>query len=402
MIAILLIPILICGITILKGHPYESLKLGAYKGWPIYLYAVKYGTLAFFTTYIFADVLIPFYFETLHGNNTNLTELKLESFLSPISIENKDKSLISIISVFLYNLNNGENITSIYSLDKQSIFSFKLFSLSVLSIFASITSVEIPKFTKFFISKIIPGIRPLLYNNSEQKISDVYKEKSPSDFILLQIANKFVNQANYSLYVTEETEHYEKKNTFQKDVNTLRKKAKTYSLMNKLINLIKKTYNSFCTNETAQLKLIEPKFTEAVTMYAYLEAEEKKAYEAFKNYLLYEADERTYALITLNSRKIYIGVPISTGKPDEEGIENKEILILPSFSGFRDEKKLLIEITNKYIINHADHTHTDLIAIPKAQINTVSAFSLSMHKIVEKNMSKEKSSYFIKYYVNKS
>jgi len=226
MIAILLIPILICGITILKGHPYESLKLGAYKGWPIYLYAIKYGTLAFLTTYILADLLIPLYFEIVDSGKLSLSKLSLEDFLTPISIENKNKSLISITSVFLYNLNHGENITSIYSLENDTILSFKLSSLSILSIVATIITVKTPQLVKSSLTRLIPQIAPLLNQNAKQKVAEVYKEKSPSDFILLQITDKFIDQANFASYMTEKTRHYEENNTFQKDIEKLRKKAK--------------------------------------------------------------------------------------------------------------------------------------------------------------------------------
>ncbi|BBI59638.1 hypothetical protein HSBAA_09440 [Vreelandella sulfidaeris] len=76
-------------------------------------------------------------------------------------------------------------------------------------------------------------------------------------------------------------------------------------------------------------------------MYKSLLEQEYIAYQEMCYQVRVEAEDRTYALITLNSRKIYIGVPIATAKPDEEGVENKEVLILPSFSGVRDEKKLL-------------------------------------------------------------
>lgn len=217
---------------------------------------------------------------------------------------------------------------------------------------------------------------------------------------MLQITDTFVEQDIFISQISNNISHYEKYRTFSKNINTLKDKAILYANMNKTINFFIRIYDRFCDTEENRLREIEDTYTKYKKMYKSLLEQEYIAYQEMCYQVRVEAEDRTYALITLNSRKIYIGVPIATGKPDEEGVENKEVLILPSFSGVRDEKKLFIELTNMYYINHDDYTYTDLIAIPKTQINSVSAFSISTHNLVDKNMSKRnESSYFIKNYV---
>ena len=49
--------------------------------------------------------------------------------------------------------------------------------------------------------------------------------------------------------------------------------------------------------------------------------------------------------ITLKSRKVYIGLVARTNEPDGH---QSHITILPYYSGYRDEEKLHLHITNKY------------------------------------------------------
>ncbi|MGY2461076.1 hypothetical protein [Vreelandella sulfidaeris] len=400
MIALLLIPILICGITILKGHPYESLKIGTYKGWPIYLYAIKNGTIFIFFIFIISDLLIPLFSEFSKFYSLSPEDRKQFSLFTFISLESKELSPLNIISVFLYNINHTENIISIFSLNDEEKLTLKFLSLSFLSIALSTLLVKLKLASKKILSKTTPRLASFFQERDNAKIASIYKEKSPSDFLLLQITDTFVEQDIFISQISNNISHYEKYRTFSKNINTLKDKAILYANMNKTINFFIRIYDRFCDTEENRLREIEDTYTKYKKMYKSLLEQEYIAYQEMCYQVRVEAEDRTYALITLNSRKIYIGVPIATGKPDEEGVENKEVLILPSFSGVRDEKKLFIELTNMYYINHDDYTYTDLIAIPKTQINSVSAFSISTHNLVDKNMSKRnESSYFIKNYV---
>lgn len=81
-------------------------------------------------------------------------------------------------------------------------------------------------------------------------------------------------------------------------------------------------------------------------------------------------------LLTLESRKIYIGTISSLGEPNESEGMDQEISLIPLMSGYRDKEKLTVNFTTFY-----DSVDTDLnIIIRQDQVLSASWFDFSVYK----------------------
>lgn len=95
---------------------------------------------------------------------------------------------------------------------------------------------------------------------------------------------------------------------------------------------------------------------------------------------------RKPVLISLSSRKVYVGLIISMGEPNESEGLGQEIVILPIMSGYRDKDTLSIDFTNDY----AEFQDNDVnVVIDSSSIESASWFDFSCYGKVNKNKSKQ-------------
>lgn len=88
-------------------------------------------------------------------------------------------------------------------------------------------------------------------------------------------------------------------------------------------------------------------------------------------------------LISLSSRKAYVGIVIETGEPNESNGLNQEIVILPIMSGYRDKDTLSVVFTNDYANFKTESTST---VLDVASIEVVSWFDFDCYEKVNKNI----------------
>lgn len=88
-------------------------------------------------------------------------------------------------------------------------------------------------------------------------------------------------------------------------------------------------------------------------------------------------------LISLKSRKTYVGIVIATGEPNESNGLNQEIVILPIMSGYRDKDTLSVIFTNDYASFTTESTST---VLDVASIEVASWFDFECYGKVNKNI----------------
>ncbi|HHH2174850.1 TPA: hypothetical protein ACPY6A_001736 [Yersinia enterocolitica] len=95
--------------------------------------------------------------------------------------------------------------------------------------------------------------------------------------------------------------------------------------------------------------------------------------------------DRKPVLITLKSKKLYVGIVSALGEPNEKDGPNTEISILPIMSGYRDKDTLRVIFTNDY---NDFYDHDTTIVIPLNEISHTSWFTISIHDKVDNNCAK--------------
>lgn len=109
--------------------------------------------------------------------------------------------------------------------------------------------------------------------------------------------------------------------------------------------------------------------------------------------------KRKLALITLDSRKVYIGIPHSMNEPNETSLVSESISFIPVYSGYRCEKCLGLKLVTDYAyLLEKDSEEeksqgkglkrTDTIAISKNKISSISAFTMNSHYEIAKQEEK--------------
>lgn len=107
----------------------------------------------------------------------------------------------------------------------------------------------------------------------------------------------------------------------------------------------------------------------------------------FDNILLSSFIQKKPLLFTLKSRKVYIGVVISLGEPNEDNAPNQEITILPVASGYRDKDSLQVKLTNDYNgYENIDSSISMEIVIDVSVIETVSWFDFGAYESVNNSL----------------
>lgn len=111
----------------------------------------------------------------------------------------------------------------------------------------------------------------------------------------------------------------------------------------------------------------------------------------------YSLLRKKVVLISLSSRKIYVGIIKSMGEPTESNGTNQEISLMPLMSGYRDKDTLNIMFTNNY--NYQEPTKENSlkendfeIVIDSSIIETASLFDFSEYEKINTNMNKQNES----------
>ena len=90
-------------------------------------------------------------------------------------------------------------------------------------------------------------------------------------------------------------------------------------------------------------------------------------------------------LITLKSKKVYVGIVNQLGEPNESSLPNQEISIVPALSGYRSSDKLKVIFTNDYA--ELDSNENDISTIIKVcEIETTSWFNAEVYERVNGNV----------------
>lgn len=90
-------------------------------------------------------------------------------------------------------------------------------------------------------------------------------------------------------------------------------------------------------------------------------------------------------MITLKSRKVYIGMVNNLGEPSESEEPNQEISLVPAMSGYRDKDTLALNLKNNYEISSKIDCS---IVIKVNQIDTVSWFNYEFYEDTNENIDK--------------
>lgn len=110
----------------------------------------------------------------------------------------------------------------------------------------------------------------------------------------------------------------------------------------------------------------------------------------------YSLLRKKVVLISLSSRKIYVGIIKSMGEPTESNGTNQEISLMPLMSGYRDKDTLNIMFTNNYNYNYQESTKENNlkennfeIVIDSSIIETASLFDFTEYEKINTNMNKQ-------------
>ncbi|GKW43281.1 hypothetical protein PEC301879_31390 [Pectobacterium carotovorum subsp. carotovorum] len=98
------------------------------------------------------------------------------------------------------------------------------------------------------------------------------------------------------------------------------------------------------------------------------------------------ATKRKNVLITLKSRKVYVGRVKTISEPNEIDSPSQEISIIPLMSGYREKDTLRIFFINDY--DGLDSVDTGIV-IPTTEICHASWFNMDIHKEVDNNREKK-------------
>lgn len=92
--------------------------------------------------------------------------------------------------------------------------------------------------------------------------------------------------------------------------------------------------------------------------------------------------DRRSVLLTLQSKKIYVGIVNGLGEPNEKEGPNQYISLLPIISGHRDKDTLKVILDNEYKgLSGVDTS----IVVPLEEIAQVSWFNIDVHNAVSGN-----------------
>ena len=103
--------------------------------------------------------------------------------------------------------------------------------------------------------------------------------------------------------------------------------------------------------------------------------------------LLFEAFiDATPVLLSLESKKVYVGIVNNLGEPNENESPNQEISIIPILSGYRDDSYQIVQFTNYYDSTFYKNIDNFSVIIPQNQIITASKFDFDIYQEINDNL----------------
>lgn len=99
-------------------------------------------------------------------------------------------------------------------------------------------------------------------------------------------------------------------------------------------------------------------------------------------------EERAQLAISLDSRKIYVGLVVDTLEPGPSNSGNSHLTILPLMSGYREEKTLKFTLSTVYSpiveeltndVEDISHLAKYFMAFPRSKINSLHIFNPDLH-----------------------
>lgn len=333
MLPILIIPVLICGILWIKSHPTERSKISAYQGWVVYLYAASYGVVAVFLSWLVAEYLFP----VLIKSNLDFINVMLGRIGIGFPV---DENYLDRLSSYLVETMGGGAVPG----DKYaSLLSARLLLVSIFSIF----------FTKFicllcFLARRLVGLHKL-------SVIKIYRDNSYIDYQLMAISS----------YMTR---HEKSKGLYEKKKRGMVKRnAKFKKNLRYIISFIGDDDREF-------LEWALSKYKKILFLQKDILLGIKRDIES----------DMLLAQITLDSRKVYIGVPRGFKFPDEHGVSGHDVVLYPWYSGYRKEDDLSIVITNTYFpLHEKGEEDVDNIVVSKSKIMSASAFSMKHYNKIQ-------------------
>ena len=103
--------------------------------------------------------------------------------------------------------------------------------------------------------------------------------------------------------------------------------------------------------------------------------------------LLFEAFiDATPVLLSLESKKVYVGIVNNLGEANENESPNQEISIIPILSGYRDDSYQIVQFTNYYDSTFYKNIDNFSVIIPQNQIITASKFDFDIYQEINDNL----------------
>lgn len=106
-------------------------------------------------------------------------------------------------------------------------------------------------------------------------------------------------------------------------------------------------YRSRFKSKPRPESLSEKEWNKKLNSFYDLETYMQSTNNAFISHVIEVSINPHLILLTLNSRRCYVGYPYLVTTPDDHQ-ESKELVIIPLLSGYRDESDLCLEITTEY------------------------------------------------------
>lgn len=310
----------------IKSHPTERSKISAYQGWVVYLYAASYGVVAVFLSWLVAEYLLP----VLIKNNLATVNDAFDRLGLSLSI---DENYLDRLSYHLVEtVGGGAKPVDTYA----SQLSARLLLVSVFSIFLTYLICLL-----FWIARRFFGLHKL-------NVIKIYKDNSYLDYQLMAISSYMTRRVRNKLL-------YEKK------------KKKMIKRNEKLKNNMRYIVSFLGDDDPKYLEWVFSKYKQVLSIRKEILHDLKREIDS----------DMLLAQVTLDSRKVYIGVPRGFKFPDEHGVSGHDVVLYPWYSGYRKEDNLSIVITNTYFpLHEKGEEDVDNIVISKSKIMSASAFSM--------------------------
>lgn len=368
MVSLFIVPVLLCGIIWIKLNPKQKAKISTYQGWIIYLYATFYGVVALSICWVFLEYVIPF----LIRNGENVFDYLLiktgidirinENYLDEFALYIIDKPPMSLP-------------------EEERYYSFIKARSGVISALAVVLTFAYSLLVFVFLNT---------ENSKKKRVFKIYEHNSPIDYQLmlirarmaerLGIENDLKRQVQDDIYI-----NFKLKKLIRKMLNKSYVRSFLYFMYrSERVGFLKGSGVSKLNGKLKYLldKSAERYFKKEILSF-YLEVLNKQKRRIRKIKYKRHGD-LLYAQITLDTNKVYVGIPKHIGLPDEKSIGNEEVSLFPLYSGYRDPNSMRLIITNEYELYQEDFsTDVNNVVIKKENIVSVSAFSMKYYKIMQ-------------------